>query len=181
MENANNTIINLNKKIKELESEKEKFQTILKEDNQKIIDLKSIIEKQNQIILNIKNGENTIQNIDNHNDIISTLKNELLQKDKEIINLKAKFNNDYNMIHIDRNNMISLNFISVDQKINYSIPCLNNDIFAKIEEILYKKYPDYRETNNCLISNGKQILRFKTIKENNLKSGVTILLEKPDN
>ena len=181
LENANNTIINLNKKIKELESEKEKFQTILKEDNQKIIDLKSIIEKQNQIILNIKNGENTIQNIDNHNDIISTLKNELLQKDKEIINLKAKFNNDYNMIHIDRNNMISLNFISVDQKINYSIPCLNNDIFAKIEEILYKKYPDYRETNNCLISNGKQILRFKTIKENNLKSGVTILLEKPDN
>ena len=57
LENANNTIINLNKKIKELEAEKEKFQTIQKENNQKIIDLFSIIEKQNQIILNIKNGD----------------------------------------------------------------------------------------------------------------------------
>ena len=39
-------------------------------------------------------------------------------------------------------------FTSSDQKINYPIPCINTDIFAEVEEKLYKEYPEYRNTNN---------------------------------
>ena len=73
-----------------------------------------------------------------------------------------------------------VNFISPDHKINYSIPCLDIDIFAEIEEKLYKEYPEYRETNNYFIANGKQILRFKTISQNNIGSGFPVMLFVPD-
>ena len=36
----------------------------------------------------------------------------------------------------------------MDQKIDLSILCIKTDIFAQIEEKLYQKYPEYRETNN---------------------------------
>ena len=72
-------------------------------------------------------------------------------------------------------------FASVDQKINYAIPCISTDIFAKVEEELYKEYPEYRETNNYFIYNGKEILRFKTISENNIRKGYPVILHSPDN
>ena len=59
----------------------------------------------------------------------------------------------------------------MDQKIHYPIPCLSTDIFAEIEEKLYKEYPEYRETNNFFIANGKEILRFKSISDNNIGNG----------
>ncbi len=71
-------------------------------------------------------------------------------------------------------------FTSMDQKIHYPIPCIDTDIFAEIEEKLYKEYPEYRETNNYFISNGKQILRFKTISENNIGNGLPVMLFVPD-
>ena len=74
------------------------------------------------------------------------------------------------------NDIISLNFSSTDQKINYSLACLKNDIFAVVEEKLYKEYPEYRETNNFFIQSGQSILRFKTLKENNIKPGLPIML-----
>lgn len=71
-------------------------------------------------------------------------------------------------------------FTSTDQTINYSIPCIATDIFAKVEEELYKEYPEYRETNNFFISNGKEILRFKTISENNIGKGYPVILCIPE-
>ena len=75
--------------------------------------------------------------------------------------------------------MMCVYFTSSDQKINYHIPCINHDIFAEVEEKLYKEYPEYRETNNYFISNGKQILRFKTIVENNIGNGLPVILYIP--
>ena len=77
--------------------------------------------------------------------------------------------------------MQCVNFTSIDQKIHYSIPCNNSDIFAKIEEKLYKQYPEYRETNNYFIANGKEILRFKSISENKIGNGLPVILNIPDN
>ena len=45
-----------------------------------------------------------------------------------------------------------------------------------MEERLYKEYPEYRETNNIFQVNGKQVLRFKTIEENNIQEGQIIQL-----
>ena len=93
---------------------------------------------------------------------------------KEVIDLKNKFN--YQNRTINRNEMMCVNFNSSDGYINYSIPCTSSDIFAEIEEKLYKEYPKYRETNNFCLYNGETILRFKTIAENKIESGKPIIL-----
>ena len=48
--------------------------------------------------------------------------------------------------------------------------------YLPVEELLYQEYPEYRETNNIFLANGKQILRFKTINENNVGTGKPIML-----
>ena len=61
-------------------------------------------------------------------------------------------------------------FQSLDQVINLvPIRCSCSDTFAEVEEKLYKKYDDFRNTNNTPICKGKPILRFKTLSENNIK------------
>ena len=75
--------------------------------------------------------------------------------------------------------MMSVNFISTDQNVHYSVPCVKTNTFAEVEEKLYQKYPEYRETNNNFLSNGTLIKRFKTISENHISSGVPITLVIP--
>ena len=75
--------------------------------------------------------------------------------------------------------MMCVYFTSSDQNIYYPIPCINTDIFAEVEEKLYKQYPEYRETNNYFISNGKKILKSKTIEENNIGNGLPVILYMP--
>ena len=72
--------------------------------------------------------------------------------------------------------IIAALFISSDQKITYSIPCKNTTPFVRIEEKLYEEYPDYKDTENHFIHNGNVIKRFKTVEENNIKSGKPIIL-----
>ena len=52
-------------------------------------------------------------------------------------------------------------------------------LHAEIEEKLYKQYPQYRETNNNFLANGTQVLRFKTIAENNIGNGLPVTLIVP--
>ena len=75
--------------------------------------------------------------------------------------------------------MMCVYFTSSDQNIHYPIPCINTDIFAEVEEKLYKQYPEYRGTNNYFISNGKKILKSKTIEENNIGNGLPVILYIP--
>ena len=72
-----------------------------------------------------------------------------------------------------------VNFISNDENINFVIPCSGDDIFAEIEEKLYKEYPDYREPNNKFLVNGKEVFRLKSINDNNIRTGQPIMLIKP--
>ena len=80
-----------------------------------------------------------------------------------------------------RDEMIALNFISSDQKIHFAVPCLKKDLFIDVEKKLYDKFPEYKGTNNTFIFGGKTILKFKTIKENGLESGIPILLIQNNN
>ena len=113
---------------------------------------KKIIEQQNQIIkelLNKLNNYNTIINnlnndIDNYKDIIS-------KKDIELNNLKSQLNNNNILNNIKFVDTIAINFISSDKNLNYTTKCLKTNIFAEVEENLYKEYPQYRETNNSLL------------------------------
>ena len=67
-------------------------------------------------------------------------------------------------------------FISSDQKITYAISCKNTTPFVRIEEKLYEEYPEYKDTENHFIHNGNEIKRFKTVEENNIKTGKPIIL-----
>ena len=97
----------------------------------------------------------------------------------EFNSIKNKFNNNnddlFNIINPGEKIIAAL-FISFDEKITYSIPCKNTTPFVRIEEKLYEEYPEYKETENYFIYNGTVINKFKTIEENNIKSGKPIIL-----
>ena len=72
--------------------------------------------------------------------------------------------------------MFALNFLSSDQKIHYAIPCLKKDLFVDVEKKLYEKFPKYKEKNYNFVFQGKVILRFKSVEENKLESGIPIIM-----
>ena len=78
---------------------------------------------------------------------------------------------------VDIKDIMVINFISSDGMINQGISCFKTDIFAEIEEKLYKIYDKYRESNNVFMHGGDQIRRFKTIEENKIKDGDKIIMQ----
>ena len=146
----------------------------LKDDNEK---LNNELIKAKKLISNIDNKSNENANL---NEIIN-LKNIILQKDNEILNLKLKLqniDNNNNKKSVNYDDILFVHFISSDQNINCGIKCLKTDTFAEVEEKLYQKYEEYRETNNNFIAKGRIILRFKKIFENNINDGDKIELLK---
>ena len=81
---------------------------------------------------------------------------------------------------VDFNQIMVIQFISSDQKINRGIKCLPSDLFFNVEMELYKIYPEYRETNNNFLANGNIVIKTKTIAENNIKDGQVVELIKLD-
>ena len=136
-----------------------------------------IIELQNE---KIKDLENTIKT---NSYKINELKNEINLKNQEINGLKIKlknYNTNKGEEKVGLSEYKSIQFISQDKQINYIIPCINTDLFAEIEEKLYKQYPEYRETNNFFLSKGKEIFRFKSISENKIESDFPVIIFVPD-
>ena len=78
----------------------------------------------------------------------------------------------------DIDDIMVINFISGDFSVNCGIKCLPTDIFAEVEEKLYKRFDNLRNTNNMFMANAKPILRFKKICENNIKDGDVLQLHK---
>ena len=113
--------------------------------------------------------------------IVGVLQNKINEKEIEIRNLNNKIkemedNPTFNKTFYSRDQMLALNFISMDQKLHFAVPCTKKDLFVDIEKKLYDKYPEYRETNNTFLVQGKKILKFKTIEENKLESGIPIVM-----
>jgi len=103
----------------------------------------------------------------------------LLNKENEILNLKLKLQSSGDVKKtVNFDDILFIHFISLDQKINCPIKCLKTDTFAEVEEKLYQKYEEYRETNNNFVAKGKIILRFKKICDNNIKDGDKVELIK---
>ena len=76
----------------------------------------------------------------------------------------------------DLDEIMVVNFISTDGAIQCGMKCLPDDIFAEVEEKLYKKYNNFRDTNNMFTANAKDVLRFKTMMENGIKDGDVVML-----
>ena len=109
---------------------------------------------------------------------LSELNQEINNRDynyrKEINDLKLKLSKYEYDVEVNLHDMIVINFNSEDGRIRYAMQCLKTETFAQVEEKLYKIYGDYKNTNNKFISNGRNILRFKTVEENNIRNGDTV-------
>ena len=136
------------------------------------------IQNQN-MNMNIQNQNINEQNQNNINYILE--ENERLKK--EIKELKLRLENgdfERKTKMVDYNKIRCVTFVSNDLQVICGLKCLITDTFAEVEEKLYKIYPEYRETNNIFQVNGKQILRFKTIEENNIQEGQGVQLVRLD-
>ena len=150
---------------------KEQINKLIQENNK----LKADLQRSKETAINIQIKDN--QNINK----INYLEQKLKDKEIEINNLSYNFSNNTNFNKfVDYNDVIIINFYSSDYNINHGIKCLKTDIFAEIEEKLYQKYNELRETNNIFIADGKYVKRFKKICENNIKDGDKIQLLKLD-
>ena len=132
--------------------------------------------------INTNNNQNLYEKINNLTNENFSLKNTIKIKDIEIKELKQQIDNLVNNKPklVDFNQIRVVQFISDDHSLVCGINCLLSDTFAEVEEKLYKIYPEYRETNNIFQIDGRNILRFKTIAENNIQPGHCVLISKMD-
>ena len=141
----------------------------LRNDNNK---LNNELTKANEIISKFNNNQNN--NID-INYKINNLNEMIKMKDNIINDLKNQLKNEEHKT-VNYDDILFVHFISKDLKLNYPIKCLKTDTFAVVEEKLYQKYEEYRETNNNFTANGRIVLRFKSISDNHIKDGDKIQL-----
>ena len=157
---------NCNNKINQLQSELNRYKNQLMNAN---------LSLNNNINLN-----NEINNLRKQNEILF---NQISLKDNEINTLKLKLENNYaSKSNVPMKDIMVINFVTGDGKImNCGIKCLPDETFAEVEEKLYKIYDEYRNTNsNYFIYGGRQILRFKKIRENKIKNGDRIIVKTPE-
>jgi hypothetical protein len=72
--------------------------------------------------------------------------------------------------------IIAINFVSGDQSLHFCIPCNKNDKFSFALDKLYKEYPECRKKKCYYLANGNIIVPNKTLAENKIKSGNTIII-----
>lgn len=115
----------------------------------------------------------------------NTMDNNMFQNNNNNINISKNDNMQNNSANknvrlVDFDKIIVIHFITGDQSINRGIKCLPTDTFVSVEEKLYQIFPEFRQTNNDFISNGKLILKFKTVEENQIKDGHFVQLIQKD-
>ena len=109
------------------------------------------------------------------------LKNQIKELIIEVDRLKSKENKSEESILKPGEKLLSINFLSNDQKIsNYSIPCKNTDVFVKLEEKLNQDFIWLKNKKYYFLNRGNVIERFKTIEENNIQSNDIIQIDYED-
>ena len=145
----------------------------------KINELENIIkELKNQLIEKDKllKGEK-IKNDSLNKKIKEIISNDKIKENKiiELENEIKLFRTYYNFSSYEK--LISIKFISINQDINFTVIAKNTDYFTKIEQILYEKYPKYKDSENYFLVNGAKINRHKTLEENKIKNNDVLTLE----
>ena len=172
----NNKLENKDKEILYLKNELNNARNIIEQQKIEINNLKNQLNNARNIIEQQKIEINNLKNQLNNN--IQLFQSIINQKEQELNNFKLELQkmSSKNQVMVNLNKIMCVHFISVDQKIHFSIPCVETDTFAEVEEKLYKEYPEYRETNNTFIVNGQIVLRFKTIGQNKIRNGFPITM-----
>jgi len=138
-------------KINELENKIKNLELVIKEKDNKINEYNKIQE--------LKNVSN-----DNNNYI-----NEIKELEEEIEKYK-------NYCLSPGEKLITINFISIDQTINFNTFAKKTDNFAKLEISLYEYYPQLKETENYFLVNGKKVNKHKTLEDNKINDNDILTL-----
>ena len=150
--------IDYKNKINELENK-------INELENKIKELELLIKEKDSII-NEYNKMKEIKNISNNKDDYI---NKIKELEKEIEKFKK-----YCLLPEEK--LITIKFISFEQKINFDTVAKNTDNFAKLEASLYEKYPKYKDTENYFLVNGKKLNKHRTLEENKIKDNDILTL-----
>ena len=160
--NKNQKLIKENKDLKQrIKEEINKYQILTKENN----DLKIRIDILDNEIKKMKNQ-------------ILTLENNLTKKNTELQTNISQINKDkYSITSINPGErVIAVNFLSMGSHDigNYNLVCKNTELFVRLEERLYEDFPQFKEYETYFEVKTKRIKRFKTLKENNIKTNDVI-------
>ena len=169
-ENENKRLIEENNKLNKIIDKYEKDIKEIKDKYEK--DIRKIKEKQEkELEINIKNDNNSMIKLVEY-------MQKLEEKEKELRILKSKIPFELE----EDEKIMTVIFISIDQKIHYSMICKNTDLFSRLESELYKveEYKEFKKSENYFIVQGKKINRFETLEENGIKNSDIITLNKID-
>ena len=148
-----------------IKKQNEIYKNKINELEKKIKDLELIIkEKDNKINGYIKIKE--FKNISNDN-------NNYINKIKE---LEIEIEKYKNYCLSPGEKLITIKFISTDQTIKFNTFAKNSDIFTKLENSLYEYYPQYKESENYFLVNGKKVKKLKTIEDNEINDNDILTL-----
>ena len=157
-------------KIKELENFIEETKINNKNLEEEINKLKKNLEDKDKNIkikeLKIKELENIIEETKNNN------KKELEKLMDEIKKIRSIIPFDI----IPGEKIMSIIFKSDDQNILISMLCKNTHKFSRLKEIIFDKYPEYKEYENNFLFNGKKINENETLEKNKIEDGSIITL-----
>ena len=146
--------------------------------NNNCINNNFVMNNNNGNIMNIPFQNNMMNNnIMNNMNIMNNVNNMNMMNNNNMNFINNNFQN-MNQNFVDFfNQIIVIQFISADFRVNKGIKCLPSQKFHEVEEQLYNFYPEYRKTNNNFITNGGIVLKFQTIAENKIKDGQVIQIE----
>ncbi len=71
--------------------------------------------------------------------------------------------------------ILAVHFQTTDQGINYSVPCNSSDKFSHLVNKFLEEYPEIRNKSIFYLNGGQIMDLDKTVRENRIKSGTTIL------
>ena len=130
---------------------------------------------------NPKNNNNIYQSYNNINKINNNMafkifNNNMNQmKNNMGIHLNNKMTNPNNEL-LPGEKWMSVDILSVNQKVHTSVICKNTDLFINVELKVYEQYPKYKEVENYFTVNGIKINKYKSMDENKIKNNDKILL-----
>ena len=168
-----NNIKKMNDMNKELINNNKKLEQSLKNLKNKNLEYEKIINEQKTTIENFNKNLSLFDGKKNNveKEILELVK-ELRNKEKEIQSLKSAFPFEIKQ----GEKLMSIIFISVDQKIHHSFICKNTDMFINIEKSLYDIYPEYKESENYFLLRGSKINKYKSLESNNIQNSDIITL-----
>ena len=141
------------------------MESIIKELNNQLIEKDKLLK------------EEKIKNDNLNKKIKEIISNDKIKENKtiELENEIKLFRTYYNFSSNEK--LISIKFISGNQDFDFPVITKNTDYFTKIEQILYEKYPKYKDSENYFLVNGNKINRHKTLEENKIKNNDVLTLE----